>query len=237
MTNQPTCPVCAGEGRNPRAVSIGEWDSAITCDACETCGGAGLIYSTELYECQGMGCGVIVHGSALARLSERKAPCNCGGPVSQFIHLRKCEWPTDDEWADAVWTLEDFNLEAETMSAAKEHDRLDAEINQWEKYWEPIPVEVPTETPGVFRSYRAAFAAIARLFGAIVGVTLIVTAFVMAVIHQPMEAVLAGAGCLMFAVVFYRLGRKEKDTFWRIIGVAAAGWLTVMAALAWGFVQ
>ena len=107
----PTCPICEGEGRNPRAMSMGEWDSTIVFDACLTCGGAGLIYPRELYQCQGGGCGISVFGAVLCQLAERKAPCNCGGPISVFHLLDSSEWPELDELALAVWTAEDLNLE------------------------------------------------------------------------------------------------------------------------------
>jgi len=123
-------------------------------------------------------------------------------------------------------TFKDFDTRGRDLEANKKGHQY------WEKYWEPVP----TEKPGMFQSWGAAVLAIGKVLGSIVAVALIVTAFVLAIAHQPVEAVLAGAGCLMFAAVFFRLGRKEKDTFWKIIGISAAGWLTIMAALAWGFV-
>ena len=118
------------------------------------------------------------------------------------------------------------DLEANKRADKREH-------NHWEKYWEPAPCE----KPGMFQSWKAVGLAIAKVFGSIIGATLILSSFILAVIHQPTEAIVAGAGCFFLGLVFWKLGRDEADTFWKIMSFTAALWLTVMGFLAWGVAQ
>ena len=94
----------------------------------------------------------------------------------------------------------------------------------------------PATTPGMFRTSASAALQIAKWFGISTVLTMVVVGFVLAVIRQPVEAVMAGVGCVCFSGAFLKISRREKDWGWQLIGGAASLWLLVMAALAWGVV-
>lgn len=107
----PTCFLCLGEGRTEREIEYHYHFVTLEYETCQMCGGQGVIFPDDLFECQGHGCGLMVTGETLAAMKDRDVRCRCKAPARRFCYADPGDtyYPkTADDLAVAVWSLEDL---------------------------------------------------------------------------------------------------------------------------------
>lgn len=108
------CPQCRGEGSVPSPGTPIEYDpvhdETYGLENCQKCEGTGEFPEAgRLYECpESMTCGVLVDGATLRAMLETDLPCKCGRPGRHFNLLPREDEPDQDEWGDALWTVEEI---------------------------------------------------------------------------------------------------------------------------------